>query len=306
MERLAARLTLLAIPFLVACGERQGDGTDEARSATDAAAATVSKLAIADAPPQAPVPHAAKEQGVQSAAAAPRSTSAAEVSAQSIAPADVAAAMLIRTGRASVRVDSLAEGIGRVRELARRTGALVANTTVSAGNEAHRAATIELRLPSERFDEVLNGLSPLGKLESVQVDVQDVGEEYTDVAARVLNARRLEARLIELLANRTGRLSDVLSVERELARVREEIERYEGRLRYLRARTSYSSLTVTVHERTPLVAPGPSPIAGALREAWRRFVWLVAAFIASLGVLVPLGGLVAGAWVLVRRKRRLA
>jgi hypothetical protein len=215
--------------------------------------------------------------------------------------------MLIRTGSASVQVDSLGEGIARVRELARRVGALVANTSVSAGEERPRAATIELRIPGERFDDVVNGLSPLGKLESVNVQVEDVGEEYTDIGARVANARRLEARLVELLASRTGRLSDVLAVERELARVREEIERYEGRLRYLRTRASYSSLSVTVHERLPIVSPpGHHPIREALRQAWRNFVAMSAALIASLGVLVPVGVLAGGAWWVLRRRRRVS
>src|SRR5205823_10851551 len=80
---------------------------------------------------------------------------------------------------------------------------------------------------------------PIGKLESVNVSAEDVGEEYVDVAARMANARRLESRLIDLLAARTGKLKDVLDVEQELARVREEIERYEGRLRYLKAHSRF-------------------------------------------------------------------
>ena len=78
------------------------------------------------------------------------------------------------------------------------------------GKEQTRAASLELRIPSEHFDEAVNGLSPIGKLESVNVNVQDVGEEFVDVQARMVNARRLEQRLIDLLANRTGKLTDVL------------------------------------------------------------------------------------------------
>jgi len=83
-------------------------------------------------------------------------------------------------------------------------------------------------VPAGRFDEVVAGLRPMGRLESVNVNAQDVGEEYVDVTARIDNARRLEQRLIGLLATRTGKLKDVLDVEQTLARVREEIERYEG------------------------------------------------------------------------------
>jgi hypothetical protein len=212
-------------------------------------------------------------------------------------------AMLIRAGNATVQVDSIDVGIARVRRLAQDNGALVANTVVQAGREQQRSASLELRVASERFDALVNGLAPIGKVEMVNISVQDVGEEFVDLTARVANARRLEARLIELLANRTGRLADVLTVERELARVREEIERYEGRLRYLASRVSVSSLTVTVHEPMPVVAahPGQNVIADAFVQAWRNFVLLVAGFISTLGVLVPLGAIAAGAYLLWRR-----
>jgi hypothetical protein len=85
--------------------------------------------------------------------------------------------------------------------------------------------------------------------------------------------------------------------------VREEIERYAGRMRYLKTRASVSTLTIAVHERAPVIVPvaGDGPILVAFRQAWENFVGLVATFIASLGVLVPLGVLVFVAWMGVRR-----
>jgi hypothetical protein len=211
--------------------------------------------------------------------------------------------MLIRSGHAVIEVDSVQLGIARVRRLAQETGALVANTTLQTGNEQQRIASLELRVPSDRFDAVINGLAPIGKVQSVNVSAQDVGEEFVDLTARLVNARRLEARLIELLANRTGRLSDVLTVERELARVREMIERYEGRLRYLQAHVTVSSLTVQVQEPAPVIAshPGQNVIAEAFVEAWRRFVLITAGLIASLGVVVPVAVLGLGAYLVRRR-----
>jgi hypothetical protein len=119
----------------------------------------------------------------------------------------------------------------------------------------------------------------------------------------VTNAKRLEERLINLLANRTGKLDEVLRVERELARVREEIERYEGRLRYLSSRAAMSTLSVTVHEPAPILGnePGENPIGAAVRRAWDNFVGLLAALIASLGILIPLGLLGVGGWIGYRR-----
>lgn len=223
----------------------------------------------------------------------------AEITAQDIAPGS----MLVRLGQASLQVDSLDVGIARVRDVARRTGAIVANTSMEGGHDRTRAASLQLRIPSQRFDEAVNALGPIGKLESVNVTVQDVGEEYVDVQARVANARRLEQRLVDLLATRTGKLSDVLSVERELARVREEIERYEGRTHYLQSRASVSTLTVGIHEPYPVIAdrPGARPMRDAFVQAWRNLVGFTAGFIELLGVFVPLGVLALVIVLAVRR-----
>ncbi|HKW48124.1 MAG TPA: DUF4349 domain-containing protein [Gemmatimonadaceae bacterium] len=221
-----------------------------------------------------------------------------------IIPEDIApGSMLVRVGKASVQVESLETGISRVRDMARRTGAIIANTSMEDGKEQTRAASLELRIPSEHFDEAVNGLSPIGKLEAVNVDVQDVGEEFVDVQARMVNARRLEQRLIDLLANRTGKLTDVLRVEGELARVREEIERYEGRMRYLRSRSSVSTLTVAIHEAYPIVAEhaGSHPIRDAFAQAGRNFIGVTSGLIASLGVLIPIGVLVGAMLFIARR-----
>jgi hypothetical protein len=290
-------LPLLLLLTLAACGDSSpGDAAmEESASSPDAA-------------PTAPAPLTGAPGGIAGGA---RQETAPDGSRTQIPAAPGAGdtvtvpAMLIRTGEATVQVDSLEPAMARVRELAQRLGGYVANTSQQGGRRAVRQASLEVKVPAQRFDEALRGLRPLGEVESVNVSAQDVGEEFVDVSARVANARRLEERLVELLRTRTGRLEDVLAVERELARVREEIERYEGRLRYLRTRAAVSTLTVNLHEPYPVVGdyPGANPIVTAFRDAWRNFVGFVAGFIASLGVLVPLGVILWAGWWLFRRLR---
>ena len=221
----------------------------------------------------------------------------------SVSAADVSN-MVIRTATASIEVDSLETAVAELRQLATRVGGYVGGAGVATGKNQLRQAFIELKVPAGRFDEVVAGLRPMGRLESVNVNAQDVGEEYVDVTARIDNARRLEQRLIGLLATRTGKLKDVLDVEQTLARVREEIERYEGRIRYLRAHIAMSTLNVTLHEPLPIVAAtGRGPIAEAFRQAWRNFVVLLSLAVQSLGVVLPLGFVAGGAWFVTRRWR---
>ena len=222
---------------------------------------------------------------------------------QSSLPVDAVAPMIVRTGSATIQVDSLELAVAQLRLLAQQLGGYVGNTSMETGSNQVRSASVELKIPARRWNDLLTGLRPLGKREALTESAQDVGEEFVDVTARVANAHRLEDRLVALLANRTGKLSDALSVERELARVRLEIERYEGRIRYLRSQAAVSTMIVNLHEPLPVLGsqPGSNPIAEAFRAAWRNFVGFIAGFISFLGVLVPLAALAALIWWLVRR-----
>jgi uncharacterized protein DUF4349 len=222
---------------------------------------------------------------------------------QSFTAGPAAPTMIIRTGQAFIEVDKVDPAVLKIQQLAARVGGYITNSSLSGGKDQIRQATLELKIPSPKYNDAVESLSTIGKVETVTSNAQDVGEEFVDVTARVTNARRLEERLISLLANRTGKLDEVLRVERELARVREEIERYEGRLRYLSSRAAMSTLTITVHEPAPILGnnPGENPIAAALRRAWRNFVGLLAGLIASLGVVIPLALIGVAGWYGYRR-----
>lgn len=259
---------------------------------------------VAPAPPGAP-PEKSMAMDVNDADLAQSSPTGPAMPSQSSLPIDATAPMIIRTGNATIQVEQLEPAVGKLRTLAQSLGGYVGNTSMQTGSDQVRSASVELKVPARRWGELLTGLNPIGKREALTESAQDVGEEFVDVSARVANARRLEERLISLLANRTGKLSDALSVERELARVREEIERYEGRLRYLRSQTAISTMVVFVHEPPPVLGtqPGSNPIADAFRAAWRNFVGFVAGLIAFLGVLVPVVLVAVLIWWLIRRYR---
>lgn len=221
-------------------------------------------------------------------------------------PGDDASRLIVRTGRASIEVDSLERSMAELRQIVLRAGGFVADAAIQSGRNQLRSATLELKVPASRFDELTTSLEPLGRLQYVNVGAEDVGEEFVDLSARVANAHRLEDRLIELLRTRTGKLQDVLTVERELARVREEIERMEGRLRFLKASAQLSTLSVSLYEPAPIVAshPGRSVIGEAFKTAWRNFVGVVAGVIASLGFVVPVVIFGWGGVIAAKRYRR--
>jgi hypothetical protein len=257
-----------------------------------------------DGKASSPVPLGAVGQRSASNAEAPAETQ--ELKSWSDPARDLSSRLIVRTGQASIEVDSLESSMADLRRIVQRVGGFVADARVQSGRNQLRSATLELKVPADRFDDLTEGLRPLGRLQFVNVAAEDVSEEFVDVTARVANSHRLEERLVELLRTRTGKLQDVLSVERELARVREEIERMEGRLRFLKASAQLSTLSVNLYEPAPLVAshPGKSVIGEAFKTAWRNFVGVVAGVIASLGFVVPVLVLGWGALIAGKRYRR--
>jgi len=292
MSHSSRRLLVVAgvAALIVACGRRSASNAP-----AESPGAPALSVAAMDA---APAPMASRAQ-----AQTPSSTLPTSVSQDSIVPS-----MIIRTGQAYVEVDSLEVGIAQVQRLARTVGGYIANSSIQSGEGQQRSATLEIKVAASRYDQALNGLAGIGRLLSSTTNAQDVGEEFVDVTARVANARRLEERLVTLLATRTGKLDDVLAVERELARVREEVERYDGRLRFLRSKVAVSTLTVTVAERGPVVGqPGSNVLVEAFKQAWRNFVTVIAGGIELLGGLLPLlvlVVLVGYGWRRWRRWRR--
>ncbi|MEO8578946.1 MAG: DUF4349 domain-containing protein [Gemmatimonadales bacterium] len=315
-----ARTNLLAITLcaLYACGGDSSPATDGS-TASGKPVASPSALGASMGMPARDIGNASGEAAGKMAAAPPAEFGAQSADAAASQPGSgadplqqvtsgtiAAPSMIIRTGQAFIEVEKVDPAILKLRQLTAQVGGFITNSSISGGHDQIRQATLEIKIPAGKYDEAVSSLSTVGKVETVNTSAQDVGEEFVDVTARVNNARRLEDRLINLLSNRTGKLDEVLRVERELARVREEIERYEGRLRFLRARVALSTLTITVHEPAPILGsnPGENPIAAALRRAWRNFVALIAAVIASLGILIPLALVAAGGWIGYRRWKR--
>jgi hypothetical protein len=131
---------------------------------------------------------------------------------------------------------------------------------------------------------------------SESTNAEDITEQYFDLQARLSNARKLEARLLELLAKQAGKITDVLQVEKELSRVREEIERFQGKLRLFDHLVDLSTLTVHLQMRVRFEPARPQDLgdelSSALDDSWTSMKRLGRQILASLVAL--------GLWLVVR------
>lgn len=128
--------------------------------------------------------------------------------------------------------------------------------------------TATLRIPSGRLETAVAALRGLGRVVHETRSADDVTEQSVDLDARLANSRNTEQRLRDVLQNRTGRVADVLEVEREIARVREEIERLDAERANLDRRVTYATVTLRVtEERQATLDIGPVPLRLQLRNA---------------------------------------
>lgn len=160
------------------------------------------------------------------------------------------------------RVDLVTEDLSaldaKLARLVERSRGYVADSMVSGKAGDQRGGTWKVRVPVDAYDSFLKEATALGELVSLKADAQDVSEEYFDLDARLTNKKVEEARLLKLLTEATGKLEEVLKVEHELSRVREEVERFQGRLRALANLTTLTTVTISareIHDYVPPEAP---------------------------------------------------
>lgn len=112
------------------------------------------------------------------------------------------------------------------------------------------ARSVTVRVPAAEFDAVLARIGSLGEVADSSVRASDVTEEMLDLDIRLDNARKARERLLAHLA-KSEKIEDTLKIEAELTRVTEEIERMEGRLRYLRSQVAMSTIRVDLNTNQP-------------------------------------------------------
>jgi hypothetical protein len=199
---------------------------------------------------------ATAEYAEDNAAEAGRAPAGADGEAGEAIPADAAIERkIIYTAQVSLVVEDFEPVPDRVEQLVAQFDARIAGSNVSGRPGQPRRGTWTIRVPVDRYKEFLEAARDLGEIHNVNVDSQDVTAEYYDVDARIRNKQREEQRLLELLADATGKLHDILEVERELSRVRGEVEQMQGRLRVLTNQTSMSTVVLTVDEIKDYVPP---------------------------------------------------
>jgi len=156
--------------------------------------------------------------------------------------------MIERTAQLTLTTHDFDQLRARIDAVLARHHGYVADLTVNAPENSGRSLNASLRIPAAQLDSALTEFKQLGRVESESQNGRDVSKEYVDLVARLANARNTAQRLTQLLAQRTGKLSEVLEVETELGRVQGGIEQMEAERKNTEAQVAYASLQLNVGE----------------------------------------------------------
>ncbi|MBI5761498.1 MAG: DUF4349 domain-containing protein [Planctomycetales bacterium] len=180
----------------------------------------------------------------------------------------IAQRKIIQTADLSLVVNDFTTWEQRLAEQVAKFSGYIAESKVDRTQGSQRTGRWVVRVPVEKFDEFVEATASAGIPESRQTHAQDVTEVFVDLQTRLVNKREIERRIVQLLENHSGDIKDVLSVEAELGRVREEIERTEARLNYLTHQTELTTVTITAREQQAYVPPQAPRFVSRIGQVW--------------------------------------
>jgi hypothetical protein len=235
--------------------------------------------------------------------------------------------MIVTTASMAVRVADVSAAVKRVRDIAAANGAEVSDLVVSGGDGGNPrpldeltveqqqnmpnpgSADITLRVPADKLPAVEDQVAKLGRVLNQSASQNDVTQQHIDLTARLKNLQAEEERLRGFLGKAT-KVSEMLDVERELSRIRGDIESMQAQVDYLERQAAKSTLTISLSEPPAVTNPGSG--GWGFDTALRDGILATAALARTLvTVAIPLAAIalpLVAIWLVVRtiRRRRFA
>jgi hypothetical protein len=204
----------------------------------------------------------ASQMAAKSEAGSTRSEEEAQVDenliAQGYAPAIATTPMIARSVTLQIVAKEFAAARASLEILLAKHHGYAAELTVNTQQGSARSLQASLRIPTQELTAAMAEVKALGTVESESQKGEEVTQQHADLSARLKNARDTEQRLQAILQQRTGKVSDVLTVEQEISRVRGEIEGMEAELKGLEHRVDFATVDLTINEEYQAQLGAPS------------------------------------------------
>ena len=222
--------------------------------------------------------------------------------------------MIVRSAVLRLEVQKMSDARERLNQILLKRGGYIAQLSVMAEGNSQQTLVASLRVPVNQLNDSIAELKKLGRVVEETITGEEVTNQHRDLVARLNNARTTESKLNDVIQQHTGKVTDILEVEKESARVRGEIEQMEAEQKTLEHRVDFATIDLKLAEeyKAQLNTPAPSVLmqlrnasVNGFRNAFESLLSLVL-FLAESGpsLLLWLALLGIPAWKLWKRYRR--
>ena len=156
---------------------------------------------------------------------------------------------LIRNAKVELEIVRFDDAIQEITAFANEERGYVATSSSEKQANGKLKGKIVIRVLPENLDHFLQKIRVLGELKNQTLGTEDVTKAYFDTDSRLKNARVMEQRMIDMLKKKSDDINDLLQVEKELGRVREQIEQMQGDLKYWDSQVQFATVTIQLTEK---------------------------------------------------------
>jgi hypothetical protein len=156
---------------------------------------------------------------------------------------------LIRNATVEVEIVSFDQSAQKITAFANEEKGYVATTSSEKQENGKLKGEIVVKVLPENLDRFLQKIRGLGELKNQTLGTEDITKNYFDTESRLKNSRVMEQRLIDMLKKKSDDVNDLLQVEKELGRVREEIEKMQGDLKFWDSQVQFATVTISLAEK---------------------------------------------------------
>ncbi|MGW8887796.1 DUF4349 domain-containing protein [Streptomyces sp. NPDC055749] len=196
---------------------------------------------------------------------------------------------VIRTATLFVEVKNVPKAVSAARAAAEGAGGLVSNETTERVDDEHESSHLVLRVPEDRYQEVLRSLGGTGKVLSRTSNAKDVTDQVVDVDSRIATQKASVARVRKLM-DQAEKLTDVVTLEGELSSRQASLESLLAQQASLKDRTSLATITLDLVEPdSPAARPDDDEpgFVDALGGGWDAFVTMLRWIAVAIGASAP-------------------
>ena len=209
---------------------------------------------------------------------------------------------IIKTAFLTIEVKDIPGSVETLKNLASQKGGYVSSTNIQKNYNDRLSGSVIIRVPAAEFENTLTSVKAIGTVKSASTQGQDVTEEYVDLQAQKDSYQNQLAQYNEIM-KKAVKVEDVITVQQQIDRVQTEMNRLEGRLKYLDSRIDLSTITVNLQEPEPVGGQTGHNFISTINEGISGFFGMIDAIIIILFTLLPLI-IVGGAGYAIYRWRK--